>query len=59
LVETSEPVMLPSIEGVGAKLVEEMRSKEKHILDTKAGKTTVFSCHRCLISSGIEKMSNI
>jgi len=28
---------------------------EKHILDTKAEKTTVLSCHKCLIYTGIEK----
>jgi hypothetical protein len=32
---------------------------EQHILDTKAGKTTVSVCHRCLINTGVEKMNNI
>jgi hypothetical protein len=34
-------------------------SMEQSILDTNAGKTSVLSCHRCLINSGIEKMNNI
>jgi hypothetical protein len=28
---------------------------EQHILDTNAGKTTVLSCHICLINTGVEK----
>ncbi len=28
---------------------------EQLILDTNAGKTTVLSCHRCVIKTGIEK----
>ncbi len=32
-----------------------MVSIEEHILDTDAEKTTVCSCHRCLINAGVEK----
>ena len=32
---------------------------EQCVLDTNAGKTTVLSCHRCLINTGVEKMNNI
>ncbi len=32
---------------------------EEHKLDTNTGKTTVLSCHRCLINTGIEKMDRI
>ncbi len=28
---------------------------EEHLLDTNADKTTVLSCHRCLINPGVEK----
>jgi hypothetical protein len=28
---------------------------EQHELDTNAGKTTVLSCHRCIINTGVEK----
>jgi hypothetical protein len=31
---------------------------EQHILDTNAGKQ-LSSCHRCLISTGVEKMNII
>jgi hypothetical protein len=32
---------------------------EQHVLDTNAEKTTVLSCYRCLINTGVEKMHNI
>ncbi len=32
---------------------------EEYVFDTDAEKTTVLSCHRCLINIGVEKMNNI
>jgi hypothetical protein len=35
------------------------RTIKQWVLDIGEGKTTVLSCHRCLINTGIEKMYNI
>jgi hypothetical protein len=32
---------------------------EQRVLGTNAGKTTVLSCHRCIIITGVEKMNYI
>ncbi len=50
--------LLQSFFGQGWVTTKDMVTIEEHVLGTYAGKT-VFSCHRCLYNTGVEKMNNI